>query len=136
MLGVFGWLVFDKNGKAVKNSRNLRIWVAVAISVLCLQVFLSGLMAANFAASTCQMLDMLHRIIALLTVAVVLVTGIQAIRAGQALRPIGVFVCLVVFAELLIGIAAIQSNVAIGVAVSHNWLAGRLLLGLLRIRAS
>ena len=34
------------------------------------------------------------------------------------------------------GIAAIQSNIQIGVAVSHNWLAGLLLLGLLRIRAS
>jgi cytochrome c oxidase assembly protein subunit 15 len=136
MLGVFGLLVFEKNGEAVKHRRNLRIWVAVAIAVLCLQIFLGGLTAANFAVSTCQMLDMLHRIIAVLTVAVVLITGIQAIRAGQALRPIGIFVCLVVFAELLIGIAAIQSNVTIGIAVSHNWLAGLLLLGLLRIRAS
>ncbi len=36
--------------------------------------------------------------------------------------------------ELLIGITAIRSNVAICVAVSHNWLAGLLLLGLLRMR--
>jgi cytochrome c oxidase assembly protein subunit 15 len=81
-------------------------------------------------------IHMLHRIIALLTVAVVLVAGYQAIRAGKALRRSGVFVCTIVVAELLIGITAIQSDVAIGVAVSHNWLAGLLLLGLLRIRAS
>jgi cytochrome c oxidase assembly protein subunit 15 len=81
-------------------------------------------------------IHMLHRIIALLTVAVVLVAGYQAICAGKELRRIGIFVCIIVVAELLIGITAIQSDVAIGVAVSHNWLAGLLLLGLLRIRAS
>ena len=81
-------------------------------------------------------IHMLHRIIALLTVAVVLVAGYQAIRAGKELRRIGVFVCIIVVAEFLIGITAIQSDIAIGIAVSHNWLAGLLLLGLLRIRAS
>ena len=136
MLGIFGWLVFDKNGEAVNDSRNLRIWATVAIAVLCLQIFLGGLTGAGFAAGTCQTLHLLHRIIAVFSVAVILVTGIQAWRAGQTLRPIGVFVCLVIVAESLTGIAAIQSNVTIGAAVSHNWLAGLLLLGLLRIRAS
>jgi cytochrome c oxidase assembly protein subunit 15 len=79
-------------------------------------------------------IHMLHRIFALLTVATVLVVGYQAIRAGTALRSIGVFVCLVVVVEMLIGITVIQSNIAISVAVSHNWLAGLLLLGLLRLR--
>lgn len=80
-------------------------------------------------------IHMLHRIFALIAVVAVLVAGVKAMRAGRALRPVGVAVCIVVFAELLIGMAAIQSNLAIAVAVSHNWLAGLLLLGLLRIRA-
>lgn len=81
-------------------------------------------------------IHMLHRIFALLTGAVVLIAGSKAIRAGNALRPVGIFVCLIVVAELLIGITAIQSNIAISVAVSHNWLAALLLLGLLRIRVN
>ena len=80
-------------------------------------------------------IHMLHRIFSLLTVAVVLIAGVQAIRSGGRLRPIGVFVCLVVSVEFLIGIAAIRSGVPIGIAVAHNWLAGLLLLGLLRLRA-
>lgn len=80
-------------------------------------------------------IHMLHRIFALITVVAVLVAGVKTMRASRALRPVGVAVCIVVFAELLIGMAAIQSNLAIAVAVSHNWLAGLLLLGLLRIRA-
>ena len=174
MLGLFGYLVFDKN----KSGDSLLIsnhWVAAAIGLLCLQILLGGLTSANFAASSCQTLPhcqgmwlpgadlwpafdlsrsheindqgvviggaeraaihMLHRIFALLTAAVVLAVGVQAIRNNQGLRPIGVFVCLVVAAEFSIGVAAVQSNVPIGFAVSHNWLAGMLLLGLLKLRA-
>lgn len=136
MLGVFGWLVFTKDGEATRSFQNIRTWGAVAITVLCLQILSGGPTSASFAASAGQALNMLHWILALFIVAVVLVTGIQAIRAGQALRSSGVFVCVVVVAELLTGIATEQPNVAIGVAVSHNWLAGLLLLGLLRIRAN
>jgi cytochrome c oxidase assembly protein subunit 15 len=80
-------------------------------------------------------IHMLHRIFALLTAAVVLAVGVQAIRNNQGLRPIGIFVCVVVAAEFSIGVAAVQTNVPIGLAVSHNWLAGMLLLGLLKLRA-
>jgi cytochrome c oxidase assembly protein subunit 15 len=80
-------------------------------------------------------IHMLHRIVSLLTVAVVLIAGVQAIQSGGRLRPIGVFVSLVVSVEFLIGIAAIRSGVPISIAVAHNWLAGLLLLGLLRLRA-
>ena len=78
----------------------------------------------------------LHRLIALLTAAVVLIVGIHAIRTSPAQRSIGIFVCLVVAAEFLIGVAAVQTNVPIGVAVAHNWLAGLLLLGLLKLRSA
>ena len=80
-------------------------------------------------------IHMLHRIFALLTAAVVLAVGIQAIRNNQVLRPIGIFVCIVVAAEFSVGVAAVQTSVPIGFAVSHNWLAGVLLLGLLKLRA-
>jgi len=78
----------------------------------------------------------LHRIIALFAAAIVLFVGIQAIRTNPAQRSIGVFVCLVVAAEFLIGVAAVQTNIPVGVAVAHNWLAGLLLLGLLKLRSA
>lgn len=78
----------------------------------------------------------LHRIIALFTVAAVLFVGILAIKKEGATRLIGIFVCTVVALELLIGVAAVQTNIPIGVAVAHNWLAGVLLLGLLKLRAT
>ena len=78
----------------------------------------------------------LHRIVALLTALVIVAVGIQAIRTSQAQRSIGIFVCRVVVAEFLIGVAAVKTNVPIGAAVAHNWLAGLLLLGLLKLRAT
>ena len=81
-------------------------------------------------------IHILHRIVALFTV----VVGIDRRRAGNTRRWAGfarsVYSCaLVVSAEFLIGVVAIRSGVPIGIAVSHNWLAGLLLLGLLRLRA-
>ena len=180
MLGLFGFLVFDKSGDSDLNKLGdsyfiSNHWVSAAIGLLCLQILLGGLTSANFAAASCQTLPhchgmwlpggdlwtafdlsrsheindegvviggneraaihMLHRIFALLTAAVVLAVGVQAVRNNQALRPIGIFVCLVVGIEFLVGVTAVQSNIPIGVAVSHNWLAGLLLLGLLKLRA-
>jgi cytochrome c oxidase assembly protein subunit 15 len=152
MLGLFGYLVFDKGDSDLNRLGDSDLisnrWVSAAIGLLCLQILLGGLTSANFAAASCQTLPhchtggteraaihMLHRIIALFTAALILAVGVQAIRNNQSLRPIGIFVCLVVAVEFLIGVTAVQSNVAIGVAVSHNWLAGLLLLGLLKLRA-
>ena len=78
----------------------------------------------------------LHRVVALLTALLVLSVGVLAIRSSREQRPIGFFVCLVVAAEFLIGVAAVKTNIPIGVAVAHNWLAGLLLLGLLKLRAT
>lgn len=178
MLGVFGWLVFDKHGQSgnTRDRSKLLSWITLATGLLCLQILLGGLTSANFAASACQTLphchgawlpganlwpafdltrsletnDMgfvvggaertdihiLHRLVAVLTVVAVLAVAALAMRADRSLRSVGVFVCLVVVAEMLVGITAIQSNIAIAVAVSHNWLAGLLLLALLRMRAN
>ena len=83
-----------------------------------------------------QAIHQLHRIVALLTAAVVLFVGVMAIRKEKTMRPIGIFVCIVVAMEFLIGVAALRSNIPIGVAVAHNWLAGLLLLGLLKLMAT
>ena len=83
-----------------------------------------------------QAIHQLHRIVALITAVTVLFVGILAIKGQSATRPIGIFVCLVVALEFLIGVVSVQSNVPIGIAVAHNWLAGLLLLGLLKLHAT
>ena len=68
-------------------------------------------------------------------VIVVLLVAVMAYRAGGKLRVAGYAVLILVALEFSIGIAAILSGLPISLAVAHNWLAGLLLLALLRIVA-
>ena len=81
-------------------------------------------------------IHMLHRITSLLAVAAVLTAGVLASRTDRRLLVVGAFVCLIVVAEMALGIASVRTDVPIAAAVSHNWLAGVLLLGLIRLRRS
>jgi len=74
-----------------------------------------------------------HRLGGVVTTLVVFAIGFMAWRAGGRLRYAGVVVLLLVTAEFLIGIAAVASGLPIGLAVAHNWVAGLLLLVMLRI---
>ena len=75
----------------------------------------------------------LHRIIAALTALVVITAGLLALRARLGATAIAVVAILV--AEFSVGVAAILSDLPIGIAVAHNWLAAMLLLSLLRLLA-
>jgi cytochrome c oxidase assembly protein subunit 15 len=81
-------------------------------------------------------IHLLHRIVALITATVVLIAGALAISKDEGQRAVGIFVGAVVVTEFLVGVASVQTNVPIAIAVSHNWLAGLLLLGLLKLRAA
>lgn len=81
-------------------------------------------------------IHVLHRAIAVLTLAIVLAVGIKTAGSDKSLRPIGVLVCVGIVAELIIGVAAVKFNIPIALAVAHNTLAALLLLGLIRIRSS
>lgn len=75
----------------------------------------------------------LHRLTASLTLVTALVAGVLALRAkltGAALT-----VLALVALEFGVGVAAILTDIPIGVAVAHNWLAAILLLVLLRLLA-
>ncbi len=74
-----------------------------------------------------------HRLFAVATLLTALVAGIVALRAG--LLAGAVTVLILVAAEFSVGVAAIVTDLPIGVAVAHNWLAAILLLGLLRLLA-
>lgn len=76
-----------------------------------------------------------HRLGALLTLAALLVTGIIALRASARFRTEAVIIIVLVIAEFSVGIAAILTQLPIGLAVAHNSLAALLLLSLLVLLA-
>jgi cytochrome c oxidase assembly protein subunit 15 len=80
-------------------------------------------------------IHMAHRLGALVTLLLVLSTGLMAWRAGGRLRRAGVFVLLLVVLDFSVGLASVMSGLPIGLAVAHNWLAGLLLLSLLKVAA-
>jgi cytochrome c oxidase assembly protein subunit 15 len=75
----------------------------------------------------------LHRLVAMLALVVTVVAGVVALRA--TLGATAVVVITLVLAEFSVGVAAILTDLPIGIAVAHNWLAAILLLGLLRLLA-
>jgi len=80
-------------------------------------------------------IHMTHRLLAVVTTLMLLVIGFMAWRANGRLRVAGTIVSLLVLMEFSLGVAAIVSEMPIGLAVAHNWLAGLLLLGALKIAA-
>ncbi len=75
----------------------------------------------------------LHRIGALIATLVILVVAIKTFKAGFGLSAIVVLVLLC--AEVSVAIAAVLSDIPIGVAVAHNGLAALLLLSLIGLLA-
>jgi len=76
-----------------------------------------------------------HRLGAIVTTLLVLAVGLMAWRAGGRLRLAGGLVLALVAAEFSIGIASVATGLPIGLAVAHNWVAGLLLLAMLKITA-
>jgi heme A synthase len=62
-------------------------------------------------------------------------TAAMAIRACSDLRSVTVVVLSVVILEFAVSVSAILTDIPISVAVAHNWLAGLLLLALLKLQA-
>ena len=76
-----------------------------------------------------------HRLGAVATILLVLAVGLMAWRAGNRLRFAGALVIILVATEFSIGVASVATGLPIGLAVAHNWVAGLLLLVMLRISA-
>lgn len=74
-----------------------------------------------------------HRLGALLTFLMVLISAIIALRASQPYRTTAIAIGVLLVLEFAVGIAAIITSLPIVLAVAHNWLAGLLLLALLKL---
>lgn len=79
---------------------------------------------------------MLHRLFSLLTFGAVAAAGVLAFRVRNGIRPTGMLVCALIVLQMATGIAAVRFGIPIAVAVSHNWMAAVLMLGVLRLRAA
>jgi cytochrome c oxidase assembly protein subunit 15 len=91
--------------------------------------------ASGFVVGGAERMDIhkLHRLVAILALLTSLAAGVLALRARLGISAIAVIA--IVLAEVFIGVAAILTDLPIGIAVAHNWLAAILLLGLLRLLA-
>ncbi len=76
-----------------------------------------------------------HRIGAVITLAVILLAALIALRAGTRYRATAIVILALVTLEFSVGITAILTSLPISLAVAHNWLAGLILLALLRLAA-
>jgi len=76
-----------------------------------------------------------HRLGAVISAVLIIAVGIMAWRAGGRLRFAGMTLLILVIIEFSIGVSAIASDLPIGLAVAHNWVAGLLLLAMLRVVA-
>jgi cytochrome c oxidase assembly protein subunit 15 len=76
-----------------------------------------------------------HRLGAVLSLLALLAASILALRAGPRFRAVAIAVLILAAAEVAVGIAAVLTSLPIVLAVAHNWLAGLLLLALLKLLA-
>lgn len=76
-----------------------------------------------------------HRLGAVITAVLILVTGLLAWRVGGRMHFAGITIVLLLITEFSIGVMAIASELPIALAVAHNWIAGLLLLAMLRVVA-
>ena len=59
----------------------------------------------------------------------------MALASDARFRAIGFIILALLVIEFSVGVAAILTSLPIGLAVAHNWLAGLLLLSLLKLLA-
>ena len=74
-----------------------------------------------------------HRLGAVLTAIVILSTALLALASDVRFRGSAAVILVLLAIEFSVGIGAILSSLPIWLAVAHNWLAGLLLLGLLKL---
>ncbi len=75
-----------------------------------------------------------HRLLAIIASVLILQVAQMAMRRAGASRRTGMVLLLLIVAEFTVGVAAVYNQLPIGLAVAHNWLAGLLLLALLRLQ--
>ncbi|MBT8080116.1 MAG: COX15/CtaA family protein [Gammaproteobacteria bacterium] len=73
----------------------------------------------------------LHRLLSVFAVAAIAAAAWLAQRARKRVRIAGIVMILLALAQVSVGVIAVRSGIPIVVAVSHNWIAAVMLLGLI-----
>jgi cytochrome c oxidase assembly protein subunit 15 len=76
-----------------------------------------------------------HRIGSTLALLAGLVAALVAFRANSRYRQVAVIIFLLTVSEFILGVTAVLTGLPIVLAVAHNWLAGLMLLALLKLMA-
>ncbi len=74
-----------------------------------------------------------HRLMAGVASVLILLVAQMAMRRAGASRLTGMVLLLLIVTEFSVGVAAVYNQLPIGLAVAHNWLAGLLLLTMLKL---
>ncbi len=74
-----------------------------------------------------------HRLMAVISSVLILMVAQLAMRRSGSSRRTGMLLLLLVVTEFSVGVASVMNQLPIQLAVAHNWLAGLLLLALLRL---
>lgn len=74
-----------------------------------------------------------HRLMAVISSVLILLVAQMAMRRPGSNRRTGMLLLLLIVAEFSVGVASVMNELPIVLAVSHNWLAGLLLLVLIRL---
>ncbi len=76
-----------------------------------------------------------HRIGSLLALLAGLLAGLVAFKTDSRYRIVAVIIILLAMTEFTLGVTAVLTGLPIVLAVAHNWLAGLMLLALLKLMA-
>jgi cytochrome c oxidase assembly protein subunit 15 len=77
-----------------------------------------------------------HRIGAVITLFLVLIAAVTALRGEERYRVTAIVILTLITLEFGVGIASVLTSLPISLAVAHNWLAGLILLALLKLVSS
>jgi cytochrome c oxidase assembly protein subunit 15 len=76
-----------------------------------------------------------HRLGSVLTLLAALFAALAALKTDSRYRTVAVIIILLAVTEFSLGATAVLTGLPIGLAVAHNWLAGLMLLALLKLVA-
>jgi cytochrome c oxidase assembly protein subunit 15 len=80
-------------------------------------------------------IHMAHRWGAVLTFLTVVIAAVAGFSGTGATRKLAYLISSLLLLEVVIGVSTVMTGIPIGLAVAHNWIAGLLLLALLKLLA-
>lgn len=166
VLALLWWLLLNSRPSVLSGQSpipSLRIFAAVGLLLLTLQILLGGWTSANYAGMACGgfpscngqwwpdadyvsgfgvnvvdgaglvAIQMVHRLGALSVLLYLGALALSCLRRGDAVRPIGLLLGLLLLLQVAIGVGNVLTGLPLPLAAAHNAGAAMLLLALLTL---